>query len=92
MVAEVTVETWVRRVKSWRVGRTRRPERASAAARRLANTRETKLGLPIQVPANYYPEFKKYPHFHGNYGSSWWRQKDEFETFKDVKDPGKAGK
>ncbi len=33
------------------------------------------------LPANYYPEFKKYPHFHGNYGSSWWRQKDEFETF-----------
>jgi hydroxylamine reductase len=33
------------------------------------------------LPANYYPEFKKYVHFAGNYGSSWWRQKEEFETF-----------
>ncbi|HOO98178.1 MAG TPA: hydroxylamine reductase [Bacteroidales bacterium] len=33
------------------------------------------------LPANYYPEFKKYSHFVGNYGSSWWRQKEEFETF-----------
>src|SRR5699024_1482221 len=24
------------------------------------------------LPANYYPEFKEYPHFHGNYGNSWW--------------------
>ncbi len=33
------------------------------------------------LPANYYPAFKKYKHFVGNYGSSWWRQTQEFETF-----------
>ena len=33
------------------------------------------------LPANYYPAFKKYGHFVGNYGSSWWKQKEEFETF-----------
>ena len=33
------------------------------------------------LPANYYPEFKKYDHFVGNYGGSWWRQNDEFESF-----------
>jgi hydroxylamine reductase len=33
------------------------------------------------LPAHYYPVFKKYKHFVGNYGSSWWRQKEEFETF-----------
>ncbi len=33
------------------------------------------------LPANYYPAFRKYSHFVGNYGSSWWRQKEEFETF-----------
>ncbi len=33
------------------------------------------------LPANYYPAFKKYEHFVGNYGSSWWKQKEEFETF-----------
>jgi hydroxylamine reductase len=33
------------------------------------------------LPANYYPAFKKYEHFVGNYGNSWWRQKEEFETF-----------
>lgn len=33
------------------------------------------------LPANYYPAFKKYKHFTGNYGSSWWKQKEEFETF-----------
>lgn len=33
------------------------------------------------LPANYYPAFKKYKHFVGNYGSSWWRQREEFETF-----------
>ena len=33
------------------------------------------------LPANYYPKFKKYDHFVGNYGSSWWAQKEEFETF-----------
>ena len=33
------------------------------------------------LPANYYPEFKKYDHFHGNYGNSWWSQNEEFEAF-----------
>jgi len=33
------------------------------------------------LPANYYPEFKKYGHFVGNYGSSWWHQNQEFESF-----------
>lgn len=33
------------------------------------------------LPANYYPAFKKYSHFVGNYGNSWWKQKEEFETF-----------
>ena len=33
------------------------------------------------LPANYYPEFKKYGHFVGNYGSSWWNQNKEFASF-----------
>jgi len=33
------------------------------------------------LPANAYPEFKKYSHLVGNYGSSWWKQKEEFEKF-----------
>jgi hydroxylamine reductase len=33
------------------------------------------------LPANYYPAFKKYSHFVGNYGSSWWHQIEDFETF-----------
>ncbi len=33
------------------------------------------------LPANYYPEFKKYDHFVGNYGGSWWHQNKEFESF-----------
>lgn len=33
------------------------------------------------LPAHYYPAFKKYKHFKGNYGNAWWRQKEEFETF-----------
>jgi hydroxylamine reductase len=33
------------------------------------------------LPANYYPAFKKYPHFVGNYGGSWWHQNVEFESF-----------
>jgi len=33
------------------------------------------------LPANYYPEFKKYDHFVGNYGGSWWHQNQEFESF-----------
>ena len=33
------------------------------------------------LPANYYPAFKKYKHFVGNYGGSWWQQNKEFESF-----------
>jgi hydroxylamine reductase len=33
------------------------------------------------LPANYYPSFKKYKHFIGNYGGSWWHQNPEFEAF-----------
>ena len=33
------------------------------------------------LPANYYPAFKKYGHFVGNYGGSWWHQNEEFESF-----------
>ena len=33
------------------------------------------------LPAHYYPAFKKYPHFAGNYGNAWWKQKEEFEIF-----------
>lgn len=33
------------------------------------------------LPANYYPKFKKYKNFHGNYGNSWWSQNEEFQKF-----------
>ncbi|WP_190616140.1 hydroxylamine reductase [Tepiditoga spiralis] len=33
------------------------------------------------LPAHYYPAFKKYKHFVGNYGNAWWKQTEEFETF-----------
>lgn len=33
------------------------------------------------LPAHYYPEFKKFEHFVGNYGNAWWNQTKEFETF-----------
>ena len=33
------------------------------------------------LPAHYYPAFKKYQNFVGNYGNAWWKQKDEFEAF-----------
>jgi hydroxylamine reductase len=33
------------------------------------------------LPAHYYPAFKKYEHFVGNYGNAWWAQKEEFESF-----------
>ena len=33
------------------------------------------------LPAHYYPVFKKYSHFAGNYGNAWWKQTEEFETF-----------
>ena len=34
------------------------------------------------LPAHYYPAFKKYPNFIGNYGNAWWKQKEEFESFR----------
>ncbi|NLI91208.1 MAG: hydroxylamine reductase [Peptococcaceae bacterium] len=33
------------------------------------------------LPSHYYPEFKKYSHFAGNYGNAWWKQAEEFEKF-----------
>lgn len=33
------------------------------------------------LPAHYYPAFKKYKHFVGNYGNAWWQQKEEFTSF-----------
>ena len=33
------------------------------------------------LPAHYYPSFKKYDNFVGNYGNAWWKQKEEFSTF-----------
>ncbi|WP_136062149.1 hydroxylamine reductase [Pontiella sulfatireligans] len=33
------------------------------------------------LPANYYPAFKKFGHFFGNYGNAWWKQGSEFDTF-----------
>ena len=33
------------------------------------------------LPAHYYPAFKKYSHFVGNYGNAWWKQNEEFESF-----------
>jgi len=33
------------------------------------------------LPAHYYPAFKKYDHFAGNYGNAWWKQAEEFEKF-----------
>ncbi|MDA3849910.1 MAG: hydroxylamine reductase [Spirochaetaceae bacterium] len=33
------------------------------------------------LPANYYPKFKKYSHFVGNYGNAWWKQDKEFASF-----------
>ena len=34
------------------------------------------------LPAHYYPKLKKYKHLVGNYGNAWWKQKEEFESFK----------
>ena len=33
------------------------------------------------LPAHYYPRFKKYKNFVGNYGNAWWKQQEEFESF-----------
>ena len=34
------------------------------------------------LPAHYYPAFRKYPNFVGNYGNAWWQQREEFERFR----------
>ena len=50
----------------------------------LEQTKDTGVDIYTHgemLPANYYPAFKKYSHFVGNYGNSWWLQKEEFETF-----------
>jgi hydroxylamine reductase len=36
------------------------------------------------LPAHYYPVFRKYSHFVGNYGNAWWKQREEFESFNGV--------
>jgi hydroxylamine reductase len=36
------------------------------------------------LPAHYYPAFKKFSHFAGNYGNAWWKQTEEFEKFNGV--------
>lgn len=50
----------------------------------LEQTRGTGIDIYTHgemLPANYYPAFKKYDNFIGNYGNSWWKQKEEFESF-----------
>ncbi|HNS31474.1 MAG TPA: hydroxylamine reductase [bacterium] len=50
----------------------------------LKQTEETGVDVYTHgemLPANYYPAFKKYKHFIGNYGGSWWHQNKEFESF-----------
>ncbi len=50
----------------------------------LKQTEETGVDVYTHsemLPANYYPAFKKYEHFVGNYGNAWWKQKEEFESF-----------
>jgi len=50
----------------------------------LEQTRDTGVDVYTHgemLPANYYPAFKKYSHFVGNYGNSWWKQDEEFEKF-----------
>lgn len=50
----------------------------------LAQTKETGVDVYTHsemLPANSYPAFKKYDHFVGNYGGSWWHQNVEFEKF-----------
>ncbi len=50
----------------------------------LEQTRDTGVDVYTHgemLPANYYPAFKKYAHFVGNYGNSWWKQNEEFKKF-----------
>ncbi len=53
----------------------------------LEQTNETGVDVYTHsemLPAHYYPAFKKYSHFVGNYGNSWWKQREEFESFRGV--------
>jgi len=50
----------------------------------LEQTKETGVDVYTHgemLPANYYPAFKKYGNFVGNYGNSWWQQNEEFDSF-----------
>ena len=50
----------------------------------LEQTQETGVDIYTHsemLPAHYYPKFKKYKNFVGNYGNAWWKQQDEFESF-----------
>lgn len=50
----------------------------------LEQTKDTGIDVYTHsemLPAHYYPAFKKHPHFAGNYGNAWWRQKEEFDKF-----------
>ena len=50
----------------------------------LEQTKDTGIDVYTHsemLPAHYYPAFKKYPNFVGNYGNAWWRQKEEFDKF-----------
>ena len=50
----------------------------------LEQTKDTGIDIYTHsemLPAHYYPELKAYSHLKGNYGSSWWHQKEEFESF-----------
>ncbi len=50
----------------------------------LEQTKDTGIDIYTHsemLPGHYYPELKKYPHFFGNYGNAWWKQKEEFESF-----------
>ena len=50
----------------------------------LEQTRDTGIDIYTHgemLPAHYYPAFKKYPHFAGNYGNAWWKQREEFASF-----------
>jgi hydroxylamine reductase len=52
--------------------------------RLLEQTKDTGVDVYTHsemLPANYYPAFKKYDHFVGNYGNSWWKQNEEFKSF-----------
>ncbi|MBN2339862.1 MAG: hydroxylamine reductase [Deltaproteobacteria bacterium] len=51
----------------------------------LSQTKDTGIDVYTHgemLPAHYYPAFKKYPHFAGNYGGAWYDQKKDFEAFQ----------